>query len=397
MPDDNRDARELKFWTQYSNTLAKQGIKPDFVRWHVLRAQAFIKAFPGRRLVDLGPDDITGYLQKTGRDGAMKPWQFRQVVDAIRILYSIVRTDWAAGFDWEFWRDSAQALGPHHASTARATHAVTPGEFAERLGNTRFAPLIHTHLDLFANAAAVIRARNLAFRTEQTYLNWMCRFMIHYGGCSPAELGATEVAGYLQHLSVARNVSPSTQNQALNALVFHYDKVLQKPLGNIGAFARSKRQKRAPAVLTRAEVKRLLNGLTGTQRMFASLLYGTGMRLMEGLRLRVQDIDFGRNLIVVRHGKGGKDRVVPLPATLVDGLRDHLARVRSLHEQDIAAGFGEVLLPHALAVKYPNAAREWRWQFVFPSGRLSVDPYSGKTRRQHLHERVVQKAVTAAV
>jgi integron integrase len=397
MDRDARASQVQQFWDRYAKTAIKQGIKPDFVRWHVIRAQSFIRAFPGKRLAVLGPDDITGYLQEVGHDGKLQPWQFRQVVDAIRILYSIVRTDWAPGFDWDYWLDSAKSLGPRHATTARETVPVTPEEFAEQLGNTRFTPLLRAHLELFATVASVIRTRNLAFRTEQTYMNWMCRFMIHYGGCSPEELGAAEVAGFLQHLAVHRNVAPSTQNQALNALVFLYDQVLQRPLGDIGAFARARRQKRVPTVLTRTEVRQLLAGLSGTQGLIAALLYGTGMRLMEGLRLRVQDIDFGRHLIVVRHGKGGKDRVVPLPASLAERLRDHLVRVRSLHEQDVAAGFGEALLPHALAVKYPNAAREWRWQFVFPSGRLSLDPRSGKRRRHHLHESAVQKAVTVAV
>jgi integron integrase len=396
MTDDVRAARERQFWDRYSKTAIKQGIKPDFVHWHTLRAKSFIKAFPGRRLADLDADDIAVYLLEAGREGSMKPWQFRQIVDAIRILYSIVRTDWSSGFDWNYWLDSARSLGAHHATTAREAAPVTPEEFAERLGNTRFAPLIRAHLDLFASVATVIRTRNLAFRTEQTYMDWMCRFMLHNDGRSPAELGGADVAAFLQHLAVVRNVAPSTQNQALNALVFLYDQVLRKPLGDIGAFARARRQKRIPTVLTRAEVRRLLDHPSGTQGLIASLLYGTGMRLMEGLRLRVQDIDFGRNLIVVRHGKGGKDRIVPLPALLAAGLRDHLAKVRILHEQDIAAGFGEVLLPHALAIKHPNAAREWRWQFAFPSGRLSFDPRSGKTRRHHLHESMVQKAVTGA-
>jgi integron integrase len=237
----------------------------------------------------------------------------------------------------------------------------------------------------------------MAFRTEQAYMNWMCRFMLHHGGQSPSDLGAPEVAEFLQYLAVKRNVAASTQNQALNALVFLYGQVLQKPLGEIGGFARAKRPKRVPVVLSSTEVRRLLAELKGVQWLAVSLLYGTGMRLMECLRLRVQDIDFERSLIVVRRGKGDKDRVVPLPASLVDSIRNHLAQVRALHQRDLNEGFGEALLPNALAVKYPNAAREWRWQFVFPSGRLSVDPRSGKTRRHHIHESAVQKSVTAAV
>lgn len=326
MTQDLRAARERQFWDRYTKTLHNQGVKPPFDQWHVRRAESFIQAFPDRRLGELGPEDVTAYLTRMGREGSLKPWQFRQMVDAIRILYSIVRTEWAASFDWEFWLASGKALGTQHATTAREVKPVTPAEFAERLGDTRFAPLIRAHLELFAHAASVIRARNLAFRTEQTYMNWMCRFMLHHGGRSPTELGADEAA-FLQHLAVDRNVAASTQNQALNALVFLYGQVLQRPLGDIGGFARAKRPQRVPAVLTPAEVRRLLAELRGLHALMASLLYGTGMRLMECLRLRVQDVEFERNLIVVRHGKGGKDRVVPLPGSIVPALREHLAKV----------------------------------------------------------------------
>jgi hypothetical protein len=177
MDDDQRAARERRFWARYTNTIIRQGIKPSLVHWHVLRAKSFIKAFPDRRLADLGPDDVVAYLTQADRQRAVEPWQFRQIVDAIRILYSIVRTEWATSFDWDYWRDSAQALGAQHATTAREVAPITPGDFAERLGDTRFAPLIRAHLELFASVAAVIRTRNLAFRTEQTYMNWMCRFI----------------------------------------------------------------------------------------------------------------------------------------------------------------------------------------------------------------------------
>ena len=397
MSDDSRAARERLFWERYIKLLHDQGINPPFDQWHVRRAKAFIGQLPGRRLAELGAQEVTDYLTRMGHEGALKPWQFRQVVDAIRILYSTVRTEWAEGFDWNFWLASARTVGSQHATTARESAPVDPAEFAERLGDTRFAPLIRAHLELFASVATAIRVRNMAFRTEQTYMQWMCRFMLHHGGQSPSHLGAAEVAGFLQYLAVERNVAASTQNQALNALVFLYDKVLERPLGDIGGFARAKRSKRVPVVLSPSEVRRVLAELTGIQWLTVSLLYGTGMRLMECLQLRVQDIDFERNLIVVRRGKGDKDRVVPLPTSLAGPLRDHLAQVRALHQRDLNDGFGEALLPNALAVKYPNAPREWGGQFVFPSGRLSVDPRSGKTRRHHLHESAVQKAVTAAV
>lgn len=187
-------------------------------------------------------------------------------------------------------------------------------------------------------------------------------------------------------MAVRGQVSASTQNQALNALVFLYKQVLGLELGKLDDFVRAKRPRRLPVVLERSEISRLLNGLEGTQSLMGSLLYGTGMRLMECVRLRVQDVDFSYHQILVRDGKGQKDRVVPLPARLEEPLREQLAKTRLLHQQDLSQGHGEVFLPDALARKWPNAPKEWIWQYVFPSGRLSVDPRSGKTRRHHIHE-----------
>jgi integron integrase len=204
------------------------------------------------------------------------------------------------------------------------------------------------------------------------------------------------VAAYLEHLAVRRKVSAATQNQALNALVFLYDRVLERPLGDIGGFARARTGRRLPTVLSRSEVRGLLERMEGASRLMAALLYGTGMRLMECVRLRVMDVDFGYGQIRVRHGKGGKDRVVPLPEPLVPLLREHLEEVRGRFEADRAAGHGGVYLPEALARKYPNAPREWGWQWVFPASRLSADPRGNVLRRHHIHESALQKAVRRA-
>jgi integron integrase len=388
--------KERRFWDRYIKSLYNQGIKAPFDRWCVIRAEQFIKALPERRLATLTPEDLTAYFTRIGHEDHLKPWQFRQSIRAIQTLYSIISTEWSDQFDSWFWKDSALALEPQRATTAREVAPVTAQEFAERVGDKRFASLIRSHIEMFSKAASVMRVRGMSIRTEQSYLAWVCRFIQFNNGSAPTETGAAEVSAFLQHLAVQRNVAASTQNQALNALVFLYERVLDQPLGEIGAFARAKRPKRLPVILSVNEVKLLLNALTGTQGLIASLLYGTGMRLMECLRLRVQDVEFERAMITVRGGKGNKDRVVPLPGSLALPMKQHLKRVRELHKQDLAAGFGEVLLPNALAVKYPNAAREWRWQFVFPSGRISVDPRSGKTRRHHLHETAVQKAVSSA-
>lgn len=210
-------------------------------------------------------------------------------------------------------------------------------------------------------------------------------------------MGEPEVAAFLTHLAVDRKVAASTQNQALNALVFVYKHVLERPLGEISGAVRAKRPARLPVVMSQDEVRRILAELRGAQWLIACLQYGSGLRLMESVRLRVKDLEFDRRAVIVRDGKGGKDRVVTLADALVEPLQRHLAARRNLFEQDSAQGFGTVYLPHALARKYPNAERSWSWQYVFPATRLSRDPRSGATRRHHLDESVVQKAVARAV
>ncbi len=201
---------------------------------------------------------------------------------------------------------------------------------------------------------------------------------------------------FLQHLAVERQVTARTQNQALHALVFFSQPILQQPLGDLEGCVRAKRPQRLPVVLTRAEVGTLLTHRHGTHGLMAALLYGTGMRLMDGIRLRVKDIDFAYHQIVVRDGKGQKDRVVPLPQRLIEPLQKHLETVKRVHEADLDQGYGAVSMPYALARTYPQAPKEWGWQYVFPSARLSVDPRSGAIRRHHVHENGRQKAVKKA-
>jgi integron integrase len=210
-------------------------------------------------------------------------------------------------------------------------------------------------------------------------------------------MGAAEVEAFLTHLAVVRNVSASTQNQAKSALLYLYKEVLAVDLPWLDNVTQAKAPKRLPVVLTQAEVQAVLNRLDGTMWLIASLLYGSNLRIMETLRLRVKDVDFARREILVREGKGFKDRVTMLPLALVQPLKDHLLKVQALHKEDLAAGFGSVFMPMALDKKYPNAGKDWRWQYVFPSVRLSVDPRSKITRRHHADEKTVQRAVKKAV
>lgn len=241
-----------------------------------------------------------------------------------------------------------------------------------------------------------LRVRHYSIRTEKSYLQWVRRLVAFHGGRAPEAIGPEGVRDFLAALATEGRVAASTQNQALNALIFLYRHALQMELGALGEFPRAARTRRLPVVLTREEVRLVLAELHGSHRLLGELLYGTGMRLMEALRLRVKDIDFAAGHILVRQGKGDKDRHVQLPEALRERLSNHLMRVRALHNDDLALGHGAVWLPNALAAKYPGAPRQWAWQYVFPAGKLSVDPQSGVLRRHHLHESSLQKAVTVA-
>ena len=242
-----------------------------------------------------------------------------------------------------------------------------------------------------------IRLKHYSIRTEQAYVDWIRRFILHFGKRHPRELGAAEVEAFLTHLAVAGKVAASTQNQAKSALLFLYREVLEAELSWLDNVERAKAPKRLPVVLTREEVHGVLVRLSGTHWLIASLLYGAGLRIMEGLRLRVKDVEFSRKEILVRDGKGFKDRVTMLPAALAAPLAEQLKRVKALHEQDLAAGRGAVYLPYALERKYPNASRDWAWQYVFPSANLSEDPRTGIERRHHLQDQAVQRAMRQAV
>jgi integron integrase len=233
-------------------------------------------------------------------------------------------------------------------------------------------------------------------RTEETYVHWVKRFIYFSGKRHPAELGAVEVTAFLNHLARERDVAAATQNQALSALLFLYREVLRQPLPWLDELDRARRPAKVPTVLTREEVHRLLAAMRGTKWLMAGLLYGAGLRLRECLKLRVKDIDFGYRQIVVRDGKGAKDRVTMLPAALAEPLKAHLRATKELHERDVRDGYGDVELPHALARKYPRAQYEWGWKFVFPSPRVSADPRSGVIRRHHVYENYLIRGVARA-
>jgi integron integrase len=243
----------------------------------------------------------------------------------------------------------------------------------------------------------IIRRKHYSIRTEQAYVDWIKRFILYHDKRHPTELGATEVEAFLTWLAVERDVAASTQNQAQCALLFLYREVLGVDLPWLDDVERAKRPIKLPVVLTVDEVVRILERLKGTHCLIGRMMYGTGLRILEALRLRVKDVDFQRREILVRDGKGAKDRITVLPRAVLRPLRVHLEEVRSIHEQDLDEGFGAVWMPYALARRYPAAPREWEWQYVFPADRRSLDPRGGVVRRHHLGDRAFQRAMRQAV
>ncbi len=242
-----------------------------------------------------------------------------------------------------------------------------------------------------------VRVLHYSIRTEGAYVQWIKRFILFHHKRHPQEMGAPELEMFLTHLAVDRDVAASTQNQALSAILFLYREILGRPIGEFGGIAPARRPERLPSVLTRDEVRSVLAQLDGTAGLMAGLLYGSGLRLLECLRLRIKDVDFGQRHIIVRDGKGQKDRATLLPRTLEDPLRRQIERVRLIHQQDLSDGHGRIFLPHALAEKYPGADRQFGWQYLFPAARRSIDPRAGIHRRHHASERALQRAVGGAV
>ena len=255
------------------------------------------------------------------------------------------------------------------------------------MSNVKLLDLVRTEM----------RVRHMSIRTEQAYVGWIKRYIMYHQKKHPNLMGPSEICQYLSYLAVKGNVSAATQNQALNALIFLYREILKIDLNEIGQYVRAKQIKKLPVVLSPTEVEKVFSHIYGVYSIMAGLLYGSGLRLMECVRLRVKDIDFKYKNIVVRDGKGNKDRVTILPQIYAEPLKLHLKKVQIIHQQDLLAGFGDVFLPHALERKFVGAGREWKWQYVFPASHLSHDPRSDKKRRHHLSESILQKMVRRAV
>ena len=398
------DQSESLFWDKYISKTKAYRIKSTAARWYVRHAERYIKAHANLRLAQHSASQMEKYIREKGRNSYLEDWQYKQMIVALRILFiEMVKAPWARDFGWDDWMVAADSLPNSHATVARDYQPIEINRNEALDSTTRdndsalYKQVFKQYPEHIRAFIAQIRVRHYSIRTERAYLGWILRYISFYSMQNPAELSEHHISGYLEYLAIQRKVASSTQSQALNALIFFYRQVLQCELDERIEFVHSKKPRRLPIVLTIDEVKRLFYHLDNpTQQLMANLLYGCGMRLMECVRLRILDVDFGYQQILVRNTKGNKDRVVPIPKKLMAILQAHVDKVKELHIEDIEQGFGKVYLPGALARKYPNAEREFRWQYVFPSSRLTTDPRSGVSRRHHVHESGLQKHIKKA-
>jgi integron integrase len=390
------DARVSRFWTAYLALLRRFRVPDRALPWYRKHVEALIASRPDLRLRSWQAADAAAWLDHLARDPRAADWRLAQQVEAIRLLFRhFLCVQWAQDFDWDHWVADASRPGDDNPTLARS-YSVPVLDAADGEGRRRGGLLARTDPALYGRFVAAIRVPDYPIHTETSYLGWINRFLRFHAGRTPQDCAEPEVAAFLEHLAVGHEASGSTQAQALNALVFFYVKVLERPLGDIGPFRRPTKPRRIPTVLSTTEVVGLLAQMSGMKALMARLMYGSGLRVMECVCLRVQDVDFDYRQLVVRCGKGRKDRVTPLPVALIEPLQQQLAWRSRLHEQDLAAGVDGVFLPGALARKYPGAERDIRWQFLFPGSRIASDPRSGVRRRHHLHQTALQKAIRTA-
>ena len=386
-------------WPQgYFLALGEMGVEERRRGFYAHWVREFFNMCKGsRRRRDLGRRDIEAFLQALAAQDGVAEWQVIQAREALEIYYEQFRgiaLDPAPG---RAQKEMPTDQGPPQARVRERAAPYPPApppppassEGAQQRAGT---------VDWDALEKAIrsrLRVEHYALKTEKAYVHWMRQFVNFHHGRRPSKMGESEIHAFLSHLAINRHVAASTQNVALNAIVFLYRKVVKRELGDFSDFVRARMPKRLPVVLSRREVDEVLRRTEGVEGLVARLMYGTGMRVNEALTLRVQDLSFDRNEITV-HGKGNKVRRVPFPTKLQQPVRKHLKARRALFEADRAQNMHEVYLPDALARKYPKAAFEWRWQFVFPADDYSTDPRSGARRRHHLHEIRIQRAVKRA-
>ena len=359
------------FWQSYKQCLTENCINPQQVRWYVSWCKDFCHFVHPLPVSECQPEHASAFLDSLRVKEKIKDWHCRQARSALWFLFrDHLKVSWATGAGCQDNNPPAKDI-------------VLP-------------ELSASHQKTLYKMESVLTGRQYAKRTVRAYLDWASRFLKHYPHRKIDHLDAAAVKAYLTYLVEKQNVAVNTQKQALNALVFLFQESEERSLGDISDFTRAKKPIKVPVVLTRDEVTALLAEMKPPFRLICHLLYGSGMRLMEVIRLRIKDVDFAQQQIVVRDGKGRKDRVTMLPEICRETLREQIAAVREIHANDLKRNYGEVWLPSALCKKYPGASQDWRWQYVFPATRLSVDPESGKVRRHHFDESAVQRVIREA-
>jgi len=374
-----------KFWDSYRQAAVASGVPAMNAEWFVKWAQKFAMATKGKPIRERSVADIRKFLFELSIQRSIQPWQVQQAEEALVFLYE-------GFFKLNLGLDSVRPLVP--APGISNSNIKTRPQFKDHAlpkteENGRYA-------EFYNRFRSAMRVRHYSIRTERAYEQWVGRLLSFHKDKSPDMLDADDIQGYLNYLAEERKVAASTQNQALNAIVFFFKEVLKRDPGDFSDFVRAKQSLHVPEVLTRSEVESLLEAMTGVNQLMAGLLYGAGLRLMECIRLRVKDIDFETRRLIVRNGKGRKDRITMLPERFQDLLKQQLEQARALYESDLKKGVAGVYIWPGLDRKYPNAAKEWIWQYVFASIRLSVDPRSHTIRRHHVHASSLQKSVKNA-
>ena len=396
-----RDRSISRFWDKFSKKSVKYGVKADSILWMVKHAERYIERYPNDKLAQHSGEFVTQYLKDKYRNPLLLDWQFRQILLAIKIIFTeMVQVDWAKDYAWDLWEKKAESLKSRHKTT-KDFSSDDLKRLKESLNEKNdsskglFKKVFAYYPEYIERLIKSIRLQHYSIRTEEAYLGWFMRFLSFHNMKDPAELMEKDIETYLEYLVFKRKVSSSTQSQALNALVYFYKSVLSRELSDCIEFTRSKKPKRLPVVLSVNEINKLFSlvGDESIHSLMVNLLYGCGMRLMECVRLRILDIDFDYQQILVREAKGKKDRVVPMPKKVMERLKQQIELVKVLHQGDIEQGYGSVFMPEALLRKYTTFEKNIKWQYVFPASVISKDPRSGVMRRHHLHETVLQKYV----
>lgn len=389
------DISIARFWDRYIYQLTENNVPEACLRQYVLCVERFIAHYPHIRLKNQTASNLDSYFASLGRETKLQDWQFGQHIEALQLLFiDFLHLSWANDFSWDSWSASGQSLQKNHTTIARDANKVNITPISKTTNTSDGATYSKRRAFWLDQLIIAVRADQYSIRTEQSYESWLSRYFDFNKPSSPDDLNQKDVSQFLSYQAAERQVSASTQRQALCALVYFYNNVKDQPLSDVEGFIRSKSKVKMPVVLSKDEVRLFLSSVHDSMfSLMVGLLYGTGMRLMECIRLRVQDIDFEYSQIFIINGKGNKDRVVPLPAIYRTALKMQIAHSKSLHDDDLEQGFGSVYMPRTLAKKYRAAEKEFRWQYVFPSKKLSVDPRTNACRRHHIHENTLQKQV----